>query len=155
MWTKAPACCVIANTHVPASIATALIEQVQASGDVVDAIAQAKQCLERFTSAFNQHDLAGMDANLHFPHQMWAGADLLVWQHPGSHPVGFFDQLCSTGWAHTRYESIQPVLASAHKVHLLVDYSRRSAQDETLSRHQNLWVVVQRGGRWGIVLRSY
>jgi hypothetical protein len=27
--------------------------------------------------------------------------------------------------------------------------------DAELSRHQNLWVAVQRDGRWGIVLRSY
>ena len=136
-------------------LATALIDQPQASGDIAQAIAQAQQCLERFTHAFNQHDVAGMDANLHFPHQMWAGAELLTWPQPGSHPANFFTQLCATGWTHTRYESMQPVLASANKVHLVVDYTRRGAEDRILSRHQNLWVVVQRGGRWGIVLRSY
>ena len=139
----------------PAPIAAVLIAQAQAAGDVSSAIAEATQCLQRFTDAFNQHDLAGMDAQLHFPHHMWAGAELRVWQQPGSHPADFFTQLCATGWAHTRYEAIEPALASADKVHFVVDYSRRNAQGQTLSRHQNLWVVVQRDGRWGIVLRSY
>ena len=136
-------------------VAAVLIAQAQTDGDVAGAIVAATQCLQRFTDAFNQHDLAGVDAQLHFPHQMWTGAEMRVWTQPGSHPADFFDQLCATGWARTCYEAIEPVLASADKVHFLVDYSRRNAQGQTLGRYQNLWVAVQRDGRWGIVLRSY
>lgn len=136
-------------------IADALIGQPRQEGDIATAIAQATQCLERFTDAFNQQDLPGMDACLHFPHQMWSGTQLLVWQQPGSHPPDFFALLRATGWTHTCYEAISPVLASADKVHFVVDYTRRGADDTELSRHRNLWVAVQHEGRWGIVLRSY
>ena len=135
--------------------ASALIDQPQDAGDMAAAVAQARQCLINFTDAFNRHDLAGMDACLHFPHQMWSGATLLTWPQAGSHPADFFTQLCATGWTHTRYESIEVALASASKVHCVVDYSRCGANGQVLSRHQNLWMLVQRDGRWGIVLRSY
>ncbi len=136
-------------------IADALISQPRKEGDIAAAIAQATQCLENFTAAFNRQDLQGMDACLHFPHQMWSGAQLLVWQQPGSHSPDFFALLSATGWTHTRYEAISPVLASADKVHFVVDYTRRGLGNAELSRHQNLWMVVQWDGRWGIVLRSY
>ena len=136
-------------------IADALIGQPRQDGDITAAIAQATRCLENFTDAFNRQDLPGMDACLHFPHQMWAGPQLMTWAQAGSHPADFFAQLCATGWAHTRYESITPVLAAPDKVHCVVDYTRRAADDSVLSRHANLCMAVLRDGRWGIVLRSY
>ena len=136
-------------------IADALIGQPRQDGDIAAAIAQATRCLENFTDAFNRQDLPGMDACLHFPHQMWAGPQLMTWAQAGSHPADFFAQLCATGWSHTRYESITPVLAAPDKVHCVVDYTRRAADDSVLSRHVNLWIAVLRDGRWGIVLRSY
>lgn len=141
-------------TPLPA-VAQALIAQTATPGDSALAIAQAQQCLERFTQAFNRRDVAGMDACLHFPHQMWAGPQLMTWAQAGSHPADFFAQLCATGWSHTCYESITPVLAAPDKVHCVVDYTRRAADDSVLSRHINLWIAVLRDGRWGIVLRSY
>ena len=120
-----------------------------------EVVAQASACLDRFTDAFNAQDLSGMDAQLHFPHTMVSGAESLVWPQPGSHPADFFEQLRSTGWACTRYESRLPVLAGADKVHFVVTYARRSQQGEEPSRHRNLWIVVRRAGAWGIVLRSY
>lgn len=122
----------------------------------VDAqIAAASACLERFTDRFNACDSAGMDAELHFPHVMLSGAEKLEWKVPGQHPGNFFDALKATGWSHTRYESRESVLVSQDKVHFVVVYSRRNAQDEILSTHRNLWIVTLRDGRWGIALRSY
>lgn len=123
--------------------------------DAPEAVDQASLCLDRFTAAFNACDLAGMDAELHFPHTLLSGAQRLVWDSPGQHPPDFFEQLRATGWASTRYEAKEAVLASADKVHFVVTYTRRSAQDEVLGTHRNLWVVVLDQGRWGIALRSY
>jgi len=117
--------------------------------------ASAEACLDRFTAAFNACDVAGMDAELHFPHTLLSGAQRLEWASPGQHPADFFDTLRATGWARTRYESKQPVLASGDKVHFVVAYTRRNARGETISTHHNLWVVTRREGRWGIALRSY
>lgn len=116
---------------------------------------EASHCLDRFTEAFNSMDLAGMDAQLHFPHVMISESEILLWDAPGQHPSDFFLRLKSTGWASTRYESKVPVLTSRDKVHFLVTYTRRSDVGAELSRHTNLWIVVRRNDMWGISLRSY
>ncbi|WP_155500188.1 hypothetical protein [Comamonas testosteroni] len=120
-----------------------------------EALEEASRCLDQFTAAFNALDLAGMDAQLHFPHVMISGSDTLIWSAPNQHPSDFFHRLKSTGWSSTRYESKVPVLSSQNKVHFLVTYTRRSDTDEELSRHTNLWIVVKQNDAWGISLRSY
>lgn len=117
--------------------------------------AAAEACLDRFSAAFNASDLAGIDAELHFPHTLLSGEHRLEWNSPGQHPVDLFDSLRATGWARTRYEKKTPVLASPEKVHFVVVYTRRDAADEVLSTYYNLWIVIKKHGRWGISLRSY
>ena len=132
-------------------------------------VEEASCCLDQFTEAFNALNLAGMDAQLHFPHVMISGAETLLWDGPNQHPSDFFQRLKSTGWASTRYESKVPVLVSQNKIHFsqnkihfsqnkihfLVTYTRRSDRDVELSRHANLWIVVKQNDEWGISLRSY
>ena len=96
-----------------------------------------------------------MDAELHFPHQMYSGSQTLTWAQPGQHPHSFFADLKATSWTHTRYESILPVLVNRDKVHFVVEYSRRNAVDAVISLHRNLWIVTRMDARWGIALRSY
>ena len=125
-------------------------------GDDAQLVAAASACLDRFTERFNACDSAGMDGELHFPHIMLSGAERLEWLEPGQHPANFFDALKATGWNHTRYEAKEPVLVSQDKVHFVVTYSRRNAEDKVLSTHRNLWIVTRRDDeRWGIALRSY
>jgi hypothetical protein len=111
------------------------------------AVREAGACVERFAAAFNAANLEAMDAELHFPHTVWAG--------PGNISSALFEGLSSSGWAFTQLESKTPVLASADKVDFLVTYTRRTGTNEVLSTHRNLWVVVRSAGRWGISLRSY
>lgn len=120
-----------------------------------ESVEQAFVCLDRFTEAFNHADLDAMDAHLAFPHIMLSGSSPLVWSTPGNHPADFFDKLRATGWASTRYESKTPVLVSTDKVHAVVTYSRLGKNEEVLSRHTNLWIVVCIQGAWRIALRSY
>ncbi|WP_164091550.1 hypothetical protein [Comamonas thiooxydans] len=120
-----------------------------------DVVEEASRCLDHFTAAFNALDLAGMDAQLHFPHVMISGPDTVIWDAPNQHPPDFFQRLKSTGWSSTRYESKEPILSSQNKVHFVVTYTRRSDTDEELSRHTNLWIVVKHNETWGISLRSY
>lgn len=115
----------------------------------------AIKCLYRFTEAFNACDAAGMDAELHFPHLLCAGSESITWEAPGQHPENFFQQLKSMGWACTKYDSIKPVLAARDKVHFVVKYRRLQNSGETLSEHENLWIVVNRQEKWGILVRSY
>ncbi|MBS0454877.1 MAG: hypothetical protein JSS14_26565 [Proteobacteria bacterium] len=47
-----------------------------------DVVEEAARCLDQFTEAFNSLDLAGMDAQLHFPHVMISGSETLLWDEP-------------------------------------------------------------------------
>lgn len=118
-------------------------------------IAAGDAVLEAFTARFNARDLTGMDSLLHFPHLIYSGGELLVWQSPGQLSSSFFRDLADAGWAETVYESKTPVLVLRDKVHFRLVYSRRRGDESVLSMHQNLWIVTRVGGRWGIALRSY
>ena len=120
-----------------------------------EAVSAALACLDRFTAAFNACDADAMDAELHFPHTLLAGAEPLVWHEPGRHPRELFASLKALGWATTQYEAREPVLAADDKVHVLVRYTRRRADGSLLSDHTNLWIVTRRRGRWGLACRSY
>lgn len=119
-------------------------------------IVAAIDCVSAFSACFNARDLAGMDAHLHFPHIILSGEQLVVWDKPGQLPARFFDDLeAATGWHQSIYQRKQAVLVSPRKVHLVVDYTRNRRDGSVISAHQNLWVVTQDDGRWGIKLRSY
>lgn len=137
---------------------TDFLDFLSRSGIVASAphvIGPASACLDRFTAHFNACDPVGMDAELHFPHVLMSGAEVVVWEAPGEHPSDFFDRLRASGWRETRYETKEPVLASEDKVHFVVTYTRRGEGGAILSTHRNLWIVTRKSGRWGIALRSY
>lgn len=119
------------------------------------AIEGARACIKRFSGAFNCRDIAGMDAELSFPHTMLSGTSRLVWPAAGQHPTDLFLSLQAIGWLRSKYVEIDPVIATADKVHFRVVYERLAAGDRLISRHINLWIVVREDGTWRIALRSY
>jgi hypothetical protein len=139
----------------PMSDFTRFVSVITNDADNGTAIEEASGCLDRFTSAFNLCDPSGMDAALDYPHLMISGADRIEWSEPGQHPPGFFDSLRAAGWASTRYLSKHAVLASADKVHFLVEYTRNDTAGRVLSTHRNLWIVIRRDADWRIAVRSY
>jgi len=134
----------------PRSTSLAYAAEKQATVDA------AMVCLEAFTDRFNDRDIAGMDALLHFPHIILSDETLTVWRTPGQLRSSFFDEMAATiGWCRSTYHSKEAVLAGPRKVHLLVRYSRDREDGSEISRHDNLWIVTFENGRWGIKLRSY
>ena len=126
------------------------------TGEATDAIvATAEACLDAFTTCFNNRDLVGMDAHLHFSHILFSGAECVVWERPGQSPADFFDNLVASGWEKTVYETKEPMLVSPDKVHFRVRYTRRAADGSILTEHDNVWFVTRIDNRWGIALRSY
>ena len=141
--------------HNPFNPAPAMNEIPASNNTNTGDTGEARACIDRFSTAFNAGDLAGMDAELNFPHTLFYGTHRLEWATPGQLPIDFFNTLRATGWARTHTESITPVLRSTDKVHFLVHYTRRTAEGEVLDRYHNLWIVTRSAGHWGIALRSY
>ena len=120
-----------------------------------DQVACALATIERFTASFNARNLEGMDRCLHFPHVILSGERMEIWDHPGQMPPDFFVELERSGWDRTIYIDQRPVLVSPRKVHVVVDYTRNRADGSIMSRHENLWIVTEQSGAWGIKQRSY
>ncbi len=136
--------------------ADALFQPAPDANDEAAMIAAAIRCVEAFTERFNARDLSGMDAQLHFPHLILSGEQLVVWNEPGKLPASFFDALHrDTGWTSSSYQRKDAVLVSPRKVHLVVEYTRNRADGSVASSHRNLWIVTFEHGRWGIKQRSY
>jgi hypothetical protein len=133
----------------------ALTAQGQTGATTQNAILDARQCVVRFTSAFNRCDVDAMDRELHFPHVLLSRGAPVVWSTSGQHPPTFFPELRKTGWARTECLQIDALLAHQDKVHFLVVYERLDAVGAVLTAHENVWVVTLEQGRWGIRLRSY
>ena len=124
--------------------------------DLGASIAGALSVLDQFTDRFNQRDLAGMDACLHFPHIILSGEAAKVWEAPGALPADFFPDLEQRiGWAESVYTRRDAILISKDKVHFLIGYTRNRKDGSVISSHENIWIVTREGGRWGIKLRSY
>lgn len=114
---------------------------------------EAFAVLDQFTAAFNRQDAAGMDATLHFPH-VYSGPKTVVWERPGSLSAEFFPKLRESGWAFSRYTKQEVLLATAERVHFLVEYDRCRADGTVLSHQAAVWIVALIDGRWGLQVRS-
>jgi len=115
----------------------------------------AQRCLDLFSEAFNREDRSEMDSQCHFPHYLIGETSVTVWNEPGQITDDFFDRLKESGWAFTSCEKCEPILCTESKIHLLWSYARRKSDGEIISTHENLWILIEKNGRWGIAVRSY
>ena len=118
-----------------------------------NAPAEAFSVLENFTAAFNRHDVAGMDATLHFPH-VFLGKEMVIWNAPRSLAAEFVPNLVASGWSFSRYTKKEVLLVTEARVHFLVEYDRCRADGSVLNKQAAIWVVARINGRWGIQVRS-
>ena len=115
----------------------------------------AMKCLDNFGDQFNAENPDGMDDFLHFPHYLLSGNTVIEWKERGQLPSDFFTDLKKQGWQRTATLSRKVVLVSPDKVHVRVTYTRERADGTIISEHENLWILIFRDKKWGIVLRSY
>ena len=107
--------------------------------------------------AFNERDIEGMLARMHFPHVRLAGAGFHTWESGGDFAEGqqrMTAQLEAEGWARTDNLSAEVVHASEDKVHLSLRNARVGADGVAYHTFQALWVFTLIDGRWGVQFRS-
>ncbi|WP_310605468.1 hypothetical protein [Anaerosporobacter sp.] len=118
-------------------------------------IEEAMKCLNEFAEYFEHEDLAGMDSCCHFPHYLLSGNEVVCWETAGALPKDFFETLKQSGFKRTVVTKREPILVSENKVHFLYSYYRENVSGEIMSRHDNVWIVTYKNGKWGIQVRSY
>ena len=92
--------------------------------------------------ALNAQDPDALAATMHFPHYRLSGGMMRVWETPHTY-LADFHKRASSEWHHTRWDSIDVLMASMDKVHLGVYFTRFRADDSVLAQHCSLWVIEQ------------
>jgi hypothetical protein len=115
----------------------------------------AIKCLDNFGDQFNAENLEGMDDFLHFPHYLLSGNELIEWKTRGQLPASFFDDLHEQGWKRTVYRCREVILVSPDKVHFRMKYTRERDEGTIITEHENIWILIYKNNKWGIVFRSY
>ena len=107
--------------------------------------------------AFNERDVEGMLARMHFPHVRLAGAGFHTWESGEDFAEGqqrMTARLAEEGWARTDNLSVEVVHASEDKVHLSLRNARVRADGSAYHTFQALWIFTLIDGRWGVQFRS-
>ena len=118
-------------------------------------VTAALAVLDEFMANFNDEDMVGWSATLHYPHVRFASETVTVYPSAAEftdRPV--FEGLRSTGWRRSAWRSRTPTLASDSKVHLETVFERYNAKGEAIGRYHSLYIVTKIDGRWGIQARS-
>jgi hypothetical protein len=121
--------------------------------DWIEQIAAARAVMAAHLSALNAQNPDALAATMHFPHYRLSGGVMRTWETPDTYLVDFH-QRASGEWHHTRWDSIEVLMASEDKVHLDVRFTRFRADDSVLAQHRSLWVISELEGVWAAQLRS-
>ena len=117
----------------------------------------AIEAYRAWQDAFNERDIEGMLARMHFPHVRLAGAGFHTWESGEDFAEGqqrMTARLAEEGWARTDNLSVELVHASEDKVHLSLRNARVDADGGAYHTFQALWIFTLIDGRWGVQFRS-
>jgi hypothetical protein len=117
---------------------------------------EALKAVDRFMAAFNSADSLAWARTLQYPHIRIAQGQINRWETPESYAKGFdFDTFRrETSWHHSRFDQRRVVQTSPTKVHVAVQFTRYRKDGTKIATYQAMYVVVLKGGRWGIQARS-
>jgi hypothetical protein len=116
--------------------------------------AAAMQALDRFMTALNGRDEAGLNDALNFPHIRFASGKVTTWNTPGTYRISEFLGRAGDGWHESRWDERTIIHAGPDKVHLSVQFSRWRADGSLIGRYRSIWIVTLVDGKWGIQARS-
>jgi hypothetical protein len=119
----------------------------------VEQIAAARAVMTAHLIALNAQDADALAATMHFPHYRLSGGVMRVWGTPENY-LADFHKRASGAWHHTRWDSIDVLMASVDKVHLDVRFTRFRTDDSVLAQHRSLWVISELKNVWAAQLRS-
>ena len=117
----------------------------------------AMQAMDAFMSGFNTKDPKAWAASLNYPHVRIAGGSITVWENAedfAKSAVDSFARLQAGGWDHSVWDSREAVQVTEGKVHIVVQFSRFTAEDKRFATFQSLYVVTLKDGHWGTQARS-
>jgi len=115
---------------------------------------EARAPIDQFFAAFNEQDIEGIRETLHYPHVRIASMTVAIAQKPEDYSIPFDRLIEAEGWDHSTLDSCELRQSSGSKAHFELIFSRYDATGEPYTTHKSLWIVVKKGGIWGIQARS-
>lgn len=113
--------------------------------------------IERFMAALNARDDDALYDLLHLPHVRISGEGVAIWHDRSELEATYlrdFYARAGPDWHHTTLDSTEIIHSSGHKVHVLIQFTRRDASGEAIATYRSLWIMTDNDGRWGAQARS-
>lgn len=106
--------------------------------------------------AFNAEDADALRTQwFHFPHVRFHSGRVSVMEKPEDLRMLVWErQGQSTEWARTAWDYVEPIDVGPDKVHFRVQFTRYRADGSAIGSYRSLYIVSNKGGRWGIEGRS-
>ncbi len=125
--------------------------------EINEASHAAVTAIEQFMAALNARDDAALYDLLHLPHVRISGEGVAIWHDrvelEATYLRDFYDR-AGPDWHHTILDSTEMIHSSAHKVHVLIQFTRCTEDGGAIATHRSLWIMTDNDGRWGAQARS-
>lgn len=106
-----------------------------------------------FMRTFNSKDAQQFGSVFHFPSVRISSGNVRIINGPQDLESGFAT-LGAQGWDHSAWLSRKVVQCDATKAHMLTTFARYRADGSLMSQFNSLYIVENKGGRWGLTARS-
>lgn len=128
-----------------------------ADNDQADIEREVMKVLDEFMVAFNALDVDAHVATYHFPHYRLARGTMSFWETEQAAlqaNTAAFKSLPDTGWNRSIWIHRRIVTASDTKVHVDTRFRRLREDGSEIGTYDSLYILIKRGGTWGIKMRS-
>lgn len=122
-----------------------------------ESAAAAVSAVAGFMAALNAGDTDALHDLLHLPHVRISGGGVAIWHDREELEATYmqdFHARAGADWHHTVLDSADVLHSSEHKVHVLIQFTRCSADGSAIATYRSLWIMTQVNGRWGAQARS-
>ena len=122
----------------------------------MDDLAAARAAMDGFMAAFNAEDADALrNVWFHFPHVRFHSGKVTVMETPDDYSNLVWSRLGqSQGWAHTKWDYVEPIDTGPNKVHFRVQFTRYRADGSAIGSYKSLYIVTYKDDRWAIQARS-
>ena len=117
----------------------------------------AVTAIAEFMAALNARDDAALYDLLHLPHVRISGEGVAIWHDRAELEETYlrdFYARAGPDWRHTTLDFTEVIHSSEHKVHVLIQFTRRDESDTAIATYRSLWIMTRANGRWGAQARS-
>jgi len=124
---------------------------------IPEAEQEALRVCDELCETINAHDPEDHIRALNFPHVRIASGRVTVWETVDELRATYLPiiaQPLETGWHHSTMDQKDVINSAPDKVHVAVQYTRWTEDQQAIATYQALWVVTCVRGHWGVQVRS-